>query len=169
MDESLQALEKRLEQLVPKGLSDQGREQMEERIDEWAAAVDDGTSHGAWKWGLGAAAAVSVLLAVDWGGRGEQPPLVGGPGSVQGIEATAAADFLADGDEELAALLTLSRSRSVQARTDRGWVQASAETPHRYWSYEITEEEELMDEESGYAVRVLSQHEEWVPVAVTQL
>jgi hypothetical protein len=67
-------------------------------------------------------------------------------------------------------LLTLSLNRQVEARTDRGFVTAEGEeAPHRYWSYEVTNDEELMDSESGYAVRVVSQHEEWVPVAVTSL
>jgi hypothetical protein len=67
-------------------------------------------------------------------------------------------------------ILTLSSSRQVETRTDRGWAtEPGAETPHRYWSYQVTDEEELMDDAIGYAVRVVSQHEEWVPVAVTSL
>ncbi|MDA0765760.1 MAG: hypothetical protein O3A92_02910 [Verrucomicrobia bacterium] len=169
MDDSLKALEARLERLVPKGLSDLGRERMEDRIDELAATVESGSDLSGWKWGMGAAAAVVALVAAFWstGREGAETAVV----EVPAVEIAKPAEVVAmRTEEDLMELLTLSLTRHVEARTDRGFVTAEGgEAPHRYWSYEVTNDEELMDSESGYAVRVVSQHEEWVPVAVTSL
>jgi hypothetical protein len=65
---------------------------------------------------------------------------------------------------------TLASSLQVEGRFDEGWVLAEGGgVPHRYWGYELTDEEEVVDEESGYMVRIYSEREEWVPVKLTSL
>lgn len=185
MADSLRALEERLEQLVPKGLSDFGLERMEDEIDRLAGALamEEGASSGPTvrKWGIGAAAALGVLAVVYWSPEG---------GSERGVDhlpgesdLVAAVVSIGDGgrapqpsvsvwQDVLAAeeFLVLSSARRVQGRQDRGWTpHQDGGAPHRYWSYEVIDEEELVDTRSGYAVRVVSQHEEWVPVEMTSL
>jgi hypothetical protein len=168
MDDSLRALEERLEQLVPKGLSDLGREQMEEKIDDLAGVLEDTRSSDGWKWGTGAAAALVAMVVAFWSSRDGSADVASvvdqrfTPVAFEKVEAVSTAD--------LYEMLTMSYARRVDARTDQGWVMVDGgESAHRYWSFEVTAEEELMDEASGYAVRVISQHEEWVPVEVTSL
>ena len=166
MDDSLKALEERLEQLVPKGLSDLGREQMEDKIDEMAGAVEDRPSSGAWKWGMGAAAAGVAMAVVMWPTK--PTGLVDVEIPVPDVATSDDGEFAASEDFER--LLTLAAIRQVHARKDRGWATvAGTDTPHRNWSYEVTEEEEIFDGESGYTVRVVTQLEESIPVEVTSL
>ncbi|MDE0825367.1 MAG: hypothetical protein OSA48_01000 [Akkermansiaceae bacterium] len=169
MDDSLRALEERLEQLVPKGLSDLRREQMEEKIDDLAGALEDTRSSDGWKWGMGAAAALVAMVVAFWSskdGSADVVSVVDPAFTPVAFEKVGAGPTAAD----LYELMTMSYARRVDARTDQGWVMVDGgESAHRYWSYEVTAEEELMDEASGYAVRVISQHEEWVPVEVTSL
>jgi hypothetical protein len=169
MDDSLRALEERLEQLVPKGLSDLGREQMEEKIDDLAGVLEDTGSSDGWKRGMGAAAALVAMVVAFWPSRDGSADVASvvdqrfTPVAFEKIEAVPTA-------ADIYELMTVSYARRVDARTDQGWVMVDGgESAHRYWSYEVTAEEELMDEASGYAVRVVSQHEEWVPVEVTSL
>jgi hypothetical protein len=174
MDDSLRAMEERLERLVPKGLSDLGRERMEEQIDQLARGVAEVRSGAGWKWGTGAAAAVAVMGVGFWQTGGEDAVVAGrGAVSPAALVERWALEFegMGGGEESLEDdVLTMAMARQVEGRMDRGWVVAEgAETPHRYWSYEVTDEEELMDAESGYAVRVVSRQEEWIPVEVTSL
>ena len=61
-------------------------------------------------------------------------------------------------------------SRQVEGRVDEGWVNAEGSPHvHRYWRYDVTDEEEVVDGETGYVVTVLSQREERIPVRMTSL
>lgn len=161
MDDSLKRLEERLEGLVPKGISDCGRERLEETIDELAAAAPDGGGE-AWKWAVGAAACLGLAAGLGFlRGLDEVPTLV---------------DLRVPVPEEVVlasyepGVETLASSLQVDGRFDEGWVVVGDDgVPHRYWAYELTDEEEVVDEESGYTVRIYSEREEWVPVKLTSL
>ena len=161
MDDSLKRLEERLEGLVPKGISDCGRERLEETIDELAAATPASVG-GSWKWAVGAAACLGLAAGVAFlRDLDEAPTLVELPA-------------LAPEEVVLASyepgVETLASSLQVDGRFDEGWVVANGDgVPHRYWAYELTNEEEVVDEESGYTVRIYSEREEWVPVKMTSL
>lgn len=166
MDDTLQRLEARLEALVPKGISDHGRERMEEVIDKLASEVPLVHSGGGmWKWPVGAAACLglaaglALLRGPDGPGALVEMPEV----SVARVARVAWADY-EPGVE------TMASSLQVDERFDEGWVVVDgAGLPHRYWAYELTDEEEVLDEESGFTVRIYSEREEWVPVKLTSL
>jgi hypothetical protein len=168
MDDSLKALEERLEQLVPKGLSDLGRERMEDQIDALAESLQPAGQPAGLKWAVGGAAAALAMALVFWSPDPSGGEAVAENTLVEAPVAESVSTALTEAD--LFEMLTLSSIREVETRTDRGWVaDGEGDLPHRYWSYRVTDKEELIDEESGYSVSVVSQHEQWVPVAVTSL
>lgn len=166
MDESLKRMEDRLEALVPKGISDHGRERMEEMIDGLAAGVvGERSDGGTWKWAVGTAACLGLAAGLAFLVGPDAPESLGEllPREVVKVAMVERASY-APGVE------TMASSRQVDGRFDEGWViMDGAGMPHRYWAYELTDEEEVVDEESGYTVRIYSQREEWVPVKLTSL
>ena len=72
--------------------------------------------------------------------------------------------------EEFPAIEYLASQVQVTELTDDGWgFEDGAEQPHRYWISMVTETEDLFDRESGYQVKVVSEHEMVVPVLLTHL
>ena len=161
MDDALKRLEERLEELVPKGISDCGRERLEETIDELAAGTT-AAGNGTWKWAVGAAACLGVAagLALLRGPEKPGPVVEETPNEASGRVVLAAYE---PGVEPLASWL------QVDERFDEGWGVDPNGVLYRYWGYAITDEEEVVDEESGYTVRIYSEREEWVPVKLTSL
>ncbi len=162
MDDSLKRLEERLEVLIPKGISDHGRERMEETIDNLASSttVEGGA---AWKWAVSAAACLGAAagLALLRGPEAPAPMVMDPPKPVTGAVVLASYEPFVE---------TLSSSREVAGRFDGGLAAGDGTgMPHRYWSYDLREEEEVVDEQSGYTIRIYSESQEWVPVRLTSL
>ena len=159
MDDAMKRMEERLEALVPKGLSDLGRERLEETIDELAAGTTVSGS-GTWKWAVGSAACLGLAAGLA---------LLAGPKSTPMAQMPVVApDEVALASYEPAVETVLS-SLHVEGRYDEGLVMDGVNAPHRYWAYELTNEEEVVDEETGFTVRIMTQREEWVPVKMTSL
>ena len=165
MDEAMRRVEERLEALVPKGISDRGRERLEERLEELAEnAASRSPGGGAWKWGLGLAAGLGLMAGAQFLLPGPSAqPVVAEAGSPGVVEFALAEDFFT-------VVETVAISRQVEGRMDEGWVPSEG-SPHvyRYWGYEVTDEEEVVDEETGYVVKVYSQREKRIPVRITSL
>ena len=165
MDEAMRRVEERLEGLVPKGISDRGRERLEECLEELAENAASGNpGGGAWKWGLGLAAGLGLMAGAQFLLPGPSAqPVAAELGSPEVVEYALAEDFIP-------VIETVTISRQVEDRVDEGWVLAEG-SPHvyRYWGYELTDEEEVVDAETGYVVTVYSQREKRIPVRVTSL
>jgi hypothetical protein len=165
MDEAMRTMEERLEALVPKGISDRSRERLEETIEGLAeSAATRSHGGGAWKWGLGVAAGLGLMVGAQFLLRGPSAqPVVAETRSPEVVEFALAEDFVS-------VVETVMLSRQVEGRMDEGWVPAEG-SPHvyRYWGYEVTDEEEVVDEETGYVVKVYSQREKRIPVRITSL
>jgi len=164
MDESMRILEERLEGLVPKGISDHGRQSLESMVEELAeetVGLDSGG--GAWKWGIGVAAALGLVAGTQL----MRDPVAE---TVRVHPAKSRVVDVSIEEELLPAIETMAISRRVEGRADEGWVQAEG-VPHvyRYWGYDVTDEEDVLDEETGYMVTVYSQREERIPVRMTSL
>ncbi len=161
MDDSMKRMEARLESLMPKGISDCGRERLEETIDELAATTPV-AGNSSWKWAVGAAACLGLAAGLGLlRGPEEVGPVVEVPTvPVEGVVLAVYEPVVE----------TLASSLQVDGRFDEGWAVVEGDgVPHRYWGYELTDEEEVVDEESGYTVRIYSEREEWVPVKLTSL
>ena len=155
MDDPLARIEGGLERLVPRGLSDTGKSALEAQIDELADGADRdhrGGHRGGW-WA--AAAAVAMLAAVGLWPHNS--------GSERGSVAESPPERSIEADMVTAAL-------QINDRFDGGWVYGDGfHRPYRYHGYDVTDETEIVDGETGYQVRVLERREEWIPVQVTSL
>ena len=165
MDEAMRKMEARLEGLIPREISDSGRERLEETIGNLAEnTVIRGAAGGAWKWGIGLAASLGLLAGVQLIRPPVEVQVAAGPiGTV-----VAAAPEVAGDQVPVVEMMTVSRQ--VEGRVDEGWVNAEGSPHvHRYWRYDVTDEDEVVDGETGYVVTVLSQREERIPVRMTSL
>ena len=156
MDESLHRLEAQLEKLLPRGLRDSGREGLEARIDQLAAEARTEQSRSVrrgWGWAAVAAAVVMAVLAVGVGRLG------------QDADGVSSSRPLALGPE---AFQTVELVQHVEERFDGGYVVGNGEqVPQRYWGYDITEMEKVVDSETGLTVRISTQKEEGVLTQLT--
>ena len=91
------------------------------------------------------------------------PPVAAELASPAVVEFALAEDFIP-------VVETVAISRQVEGRVDEGWASAEG-SPHvyRYWGYELSDEEEVVDDETGYVVTVYTQREKRIPVSVTSL
>ena len=156
MGEDLRELEERLQGLVPRTLSPESEARLHEQIDTLAAQAGQDAPSSRSRWmGWGAVAGIALLAGVLW----HTPP---------GVVETVSSPPEAEAEEPLVELV--STMRQVTERVDAGWVVGDGkQRPHRYWSYLVTDTEEILDEESGYSVTVVSEREERVPVVLTHL
>lgn len=157
MDESLRSLEERLEQLVPRGLGDHGRERLEEEIDRLAEeTVRVQGRRRRWPWALGAAAAIGLVCGLAF--LSERPD-----GGSAVVHASSESGAMAPVVYE-----TLGYSQKVDDRFDGGTILGNGtEAPYRYWGYSLTETEEVLHLESGYKVHISSEREEGILTRVT--
>ena len=114
MDDRLRDLEKRLEELVPRGLGERGRERLEETIDSLAAEAGPRSARSRTRWwlpGMGAAAVVAGLVAIAvW--PEDQPS---SPWPAAGEEVS---------ESEAVPLQTVELVQAVEERFDGGYVLA---------------------------------------------
>jgi hypothetical protein len=157
MGDGMMELEERLSQLVPRGISDEGQARMEGAIDSLASEVEVVSPTGS-RWrrtgacGV-AACALGALGLFLWSPSEVEP--------VQVVQVVA---------EAFPAIEYLASQVQVTELTDDGWgSEDGAEQPHRYWISMVTETEDLLDRESGYQVKVVSEREMVVPVLLTHL
>jgi hypothetical protein len=154
MDDRLAGIEERLEQLVPRGLSDTGAVAIEATIDQLAERAARPDSRRGWWRGFGAAAAVAAaagLVILMNGGDG--PNEMSAP--IAAVSATSE---------------TVVTALQVQGRFDGGWVVGDgSQVPYRYHGFELTDEREMLDRQTGYRVQVREHREEWIPVKMTSL
>ena len=153
MGDPLQDLEEKLERLVPTGLSESGREQLEDQIDQLAAKVEAESTPFPWRTLAGLAAALTAVVGVVlWteGQKGEQ---------------------LAGSEEQgktIAEMRIEKELRKVEeAVEDRGIVLTPNNEPMHAWGYKVRKEELIFDPESGFRVQVVSEAEEEVLTEVT--
>lgn len=174
MDEQLRRLEERLEGLVPKGISDHGRTRLEETVEELAARDATRKPGGnAWKWGAGIAAAMGIMTGVQFVREPSAPPVAISsmhPGVVEAVFGDEVSYPGFGDDISFPVVETVALTRQVEGRFDEGWVEAEG-APHVYrcWEYEVTDEEAIIDEETGYEVTVYSERQERIPVRITSL
>ena len=65
---------------------------------------------------------------------------------------------------------TMVAALQVEGRFDGGWVVGDgSEAPYRYHGFELTDEKEMLDRQTGYRVQVREHREEWIPVKMTSL
>ncbi len=155
MDDSLRRLEERLENLVPRGLGDPGRERLVEEIDRLAEeTVRVQGRRRRWPRALGAAAGIGLACGFAL--------LIRPPDGAEVVAASAG--------EELSPPVyeTLGYSQKVDDRFDGGTILGDgSEGPYRYWGYSLTETEEVLHLETGYKVHISSEREEGILTRVT--
>lgn len=158
MGDSLHDLESRLERLVPRGISNHGRERLEEQIDDLADAVTQRKAGGRIKKlaGVAALAAVLAAVAVIAGLQQSRPK----PTASEGADAPAGTDA---GIEPIDYLRVVAESPS-----DGGYVQGEGNQPFRTWIYPVREEETVVDQQTGWEVTIVSEHEEKILTPVTR-
>ena len=168
MDEALRKMEARLEGLIPKGISDSGRERLEETIENLAGnTVRDHSGGGIGKWGVGLAASLGVLAGAQLLRSPDGEAAVADPVAARVVDVVERA--VAGGDA-VPVVETMAVSRHVKGRVDEGWAPVEGSTHvYRYWGYDVTDEEELVDGETGYVVTVFSRREDRIPVRMTSL
>ncbi len=157
MDDALKQLEGRLERLAPRGLSDHAVTRLETQIDE--LAEEAGPNSPRWvRWVTAGAAMLGLLatLMVLAQPRGPEEA------------AAAAAEQAGAPWRRGPSFETLELVQNVEDRFDGGNVLGDGtEAPHRYWGYEVTETEDMVDCESGLRVRISSKWEEAVLTKIT--
>lgn len=157
MDRSLQELEERLQQLVPRGLGDRAREQCEEKIEVLAAeGVPEESGRSPWRWVTGAVAGVLMMAGLV------------GSSLVRTPEAPGRAGNAGSAVMDTPGFATLELVQSVEDRFDGGYVLGGGDhAPHRYWGYAVTETEVLQDSLTGLTVRISTEREEGVLTELT--
>jgi hypothetical protein len=154
MGDGMMDLEERLSQLVPRGISEEGQARMEGAIDSLASEVGVASPTGS-RWRRTGACGVAACALCALG------LFLWSPSEVAPVQVV---------QEEFPAIEYLASQVQVTELTDDGWgVEDGAEQPHRYWISLVTETEDLLDRESGYQVKVVSEHEMVVPVLLTHL
>lgn len=164
MGDRMMELEERLEQLVPRGLSEDGRARMDAEIDRLAAEVADDvptvSSGGRFRKTLAWAAVACVLVSLTAVYFAPPAATVDQP----------VVEVVAPYDAEAALIEYLASELRVTEMRDHGWgIQDGSDQAYRYWTNMVTETENMLDHESGYEVKVVSEREVVVPVALTYL
>lgn len=149
--ESPEEIERALERLVPRAMSESGAAGLDALIDELAGEEVRGTR---WGWisifGVGAAAALVGLLQLV------EPTIEELPGSVWRSERAA------DG------VRLVAESEGVVAVDEAGsFVADSDGALHQAWHVQVLNEERFHDDETGSEVRVYHPREEVVLMPVT--
>lgn len=159
MGDPLHELEKKLERLVPHGLSDQGRDRLEGKIDELAAEVE--VARSPWPWlrlsGIAAAIALVATVLVVSG--------VPGPGRDDAVGREAPAEVPAEDVES--EMERLEYRREFGAPEDHRIVVTRFNEPMHSWNYKVREVELILDPVTGLRVELVTEHEEEVRTAVT--
>lgn len=156
MGDPLQELEKRLELMVPQGLSDQGRDRLEEQIEQLASEVE--ASRSGWPWQRLAALAASLILiagVVVVSGRGgdDETP---NPVAKTDVPETSLPEFE-----------RLEHRREFTDPNNHRIVLTRFNEPMHSWNYKVREFELILDPVSGFRVEMVTESEEEVRTAVT--
>lgn len=159
MGDPLHDLEKRLERLVPQGLSDQSQTRLEDQIDELASGFESAAKTGSSWQRIAVFAAVLALVAgvalFDGLHQGVDHP-VAGPS-----QNASAARALDSGIE------MVDYQREVEDGRDGGIDLSQFNKPVRSWNYNVKEVETVVDKKTGWKIRIDSEREEAVLTAVT--
>lgn len=167
MGNPLSRLEEQLSTLVPRGLSDGGRAELEAQIDALAAEVVSEEPaprrRRVWPVGLGIAAAATVMVGLALLPEGASPDgAAAKPDGGADSGAQEASPGQADGE-----FVTVDYERMIGDGEDHGIVLDRFNEPMRSWSYDVREMELVLDPESGLRVRIVQDRREQVRVAVT--
>lgn len=165
MDDPLRDLEKRLERMVPKGLSEQTQERLEDQIDELAAQVGKPASFS-WRHYAAMAAALASVAGLSFvaGQRESQAVAVDAPdggGVLKGVPVEP--DELADDRFKFVDY----EFHVSDSASDGGYILSRFNEPRRTWSFDTREIELVLDEESGLEVRIVSERKVAVSTPVT--
>lgn len=155
----VEEIERRLEQLVPRGFSESGLASLEAMVDELAAAEDDPREkRRGWGLAVSAAAVLGVSLAGPWS---SVPDSVAA--EAPGVD-EALVEEVAEGEEpELMAEL----EGVVAIEEDDSMLTDSDGSLHRAYHVQVAREERFRDSESGQEVRVMAQRDELVLMPVS--
>lgn len=160
MDDPLRDLEKRLEQMVPKGLSEQTQERLDDQIDELAAQIGKPVGFS-WKHYAAIAAVLALVAGLSFvaGQRDSQVVAEDSPESRTILKGEPVApDEFKFVDYEY---------HVSDSAADGGYILSRFNEPRRSWSFDTREIELVLDEESGLEVRIVSERKVAVSTPVT--
>lgn len=159
MGDPLHELEKKLERMVPHGLSDQGRDRLEGKIDELAAEV--AAVRSSWSWPrlstvAAAIALVATVLVLSGIPRGEH--------AVENESSPEVPVVVAVVEPEME---RLEYRREFGDPEDHRIVVTRFNEPMHSWNYKVRVVELILDRVSGLHIELVTEHEEEVRTAVT--